>query len=170
MKRINPYELERDVRSRRTNVVPSSHALMHTGGHQGEKNCFTVTSVCPCLFWTWPTSQCPPHPPPLPVAATHTSLLQCHWYGSADVVLLPFILIDGLLPRRHRKKPSLIGHDTASQLSIWSMCAAWIQATALVVEAPSRSPWIHIAAHILLLLWSNCFVIAAQTGYNTVSI
>ncbi len=104
------------------------------------------------------------------LVATHTSLFQRRWHDCTVVVLFFFILIDWLLPSRRGKKASLIGHDTASQLSFWSMCAAWIQATALVLEAPSHSPWIHIAAHILLLLWCNCFVIAAQTEYNTVSI
>lgn len=95
----------------------------------------------------------------LGLVATHVSLL--HWHGCTVVVPFPFILIDGLLPSHRRKTPYVTGHNMASQLSIWLMCAAWIQATALVFEAPSHSPWIHIAAHILLLLWCNCFVIAS---------
>lgn len=162
MKSINPYEPHMNVE-----LCSSSQ---HTGGHQVEKNCFTVTYVCHCLFRTWPPLSSSSSSSASVLVATRGSLLQSHFHGCTVVVFFPFILIDGLLPSRRRKKPSVTGHDMASQLSIWLMCAAWIQATALVVEAPSHSPWIHITAHILLLLWCNCFVIAAQTWYNTVSI
>lgn len=72
-----------------------------TGGYQGEKNGSSVTSVCLCLFTTCPI---PSQSSSSDLVAIHTRFLQCCWNGSTVVVLFPFILIDGLLPSRCRKR------------------------------------------------------------------
>lgn len=123
----------------------------------------------------WPlcTAAYSEHDLPSVLIGGHGSLLRSHWHRCHCRRPFPFHLNRWgslLAAAGGKKNPCVTGHNMASQLSIWLMCAAWIQATALVVEAPSHSPWIHIAAHILLLLWCNCFVIAAQTRCNMVSI
>ena len=72
-----------------------------TGGYQGEQNGSSVTSVCLCLFTTCPI---PSQSSSSGLVAIHTRFLQCCWHGSTVVVLFPFILIDGLLPSRCRKR------------------------------------------------------------------
>lgn len=113
-----------------------------------------VTSVCWCLFRASPSSD-------------HLLFLQpgnyLHWFVTTTLTWLhayrpfPFILIDGLVLSSRKKRPYQPRHG----LSIVNLIDVYRLdlGHCISCEAPRHSPRTHLAAHTLLLLWCNCFIV-----------